>query len=419
MDKKVSIGCNILFKGFKGINIEKLLMILQETHKYCKEMSFRQVCKAYISSRWYDRYDYKYIQKAGNKFIAFYSDYYFRNDHLSTYVNFIKEFQMFDYVIPIRLPKDRINLKRGFIMSMWDVYNFGMLSNVDISFKEKIFFLRVIGLIALYCRRMGKYLDTKEYVYGLVYNDSNPYENILVQHMKRKGIYTATLQHGIFDKHGCWRGLEFRASVSDDFLAWNYYTKDLAMECGISKEKIKVLGMPRYINSVVVAQGNQKGIFSVILGGKLVFDENKRLIEFANNLSRELGLKYFVRYHPTYEGNEYDMLVDRQFYIWENRYNDSIVDMCEQSDFSLVGSATSMIIDLIYLKQPFLQYFDQWDGKKYKKRTNYFRNYNELKEQMRKLTSQSEEMFYYYCTTAEVKKSYNEYFLSLHYTNHK
>ena len=70
-----------------------------------------------------------------------------------------------------------------------------------------------------------------------------------------------------------------------------------------------------------------------------------------------------------------------------------------------------MIIDLIYLKQPFFQYYMQWNGKTYRKRNNYFKNYKELKQQMQNEDDlQNEEMFYYYCTTREVKESYDKYF---------
>ena len=88
--------------------------------------------------------------------------------------------------------------------------------------------------------------------------------------------------------------------------------------------------------------------------------------------------------------------------------------MCEHSDFSLVGSGTSMIIDLIYLKQPFFQYYEEWDGIRYKGRENYFRNFDELKEQIKKeAIAENNEMFEYYCTTRKVKESYKDYFDSV------
>ena len=389
---------------FKGLNIEKLLIVLEETYD-------NKQIKKYFNSRWYDRYEYRCNGVRGNKKIAFYSDFYYRRDHLLIFKNFMKQFPEFNYVFPIRHSKERLNLKRGFKLLKWDLCNLLAIRNMKMQLRKRIFFIRVIGLIQLYCSKMENYLGETTYLYGLVYNDSNPYENILVQYMKKRGIYTATLQHGIFDKHGFWKGLEFRTSVADDFLAWNVYTKELAMECSVPEERIKVLGIPRYIIPCIINRENKTGVFSVVLGAKQLFDENRKLIEFANDLAKELGKRYFIRYHPACKGNEYNMYVDKQFYIQKNCADESIYSMCVESDFSLVGSGTSMIIDLIYLKQPFFQYYMQWNGKTYRKRNNYFKNYKELKQQMQNEDDlQNEEMFYYYCTTREVKESYDKYF---------
>lgn len=404
---------DVKFDEFEGLDTKKMILILEET--YNKKVSLGLQLKRFINSRWYDRYDYEYIKAQGNKFIAFYSDFYYREDHLKVFNNFIQEFPIFDYVKPIKLLKERLNLLRGFKMLKWDIRNLWRLRKVDMEFRYRIYWVRVLGLIYLYYTNMRKYLDKAAYTFGLVYNDSNPYENILVQLMRGKGIYTATLQHGLFDKGGYWKGIEFRASVADDWLAWNPYSRDLAMKCGISEDKIKILGIPRYIIPIRIDKKSKSGIFSVILGAKVLMKENQELIEFANLLARDYGIKYYLRYHPTCKAEEYDMFVNKEVCIPGGERREEVSQMCEKTDFSLIGSGTSMIIDLIYLNQPFLQYYKQWDGNKYKKRENYFRDYSELKMQMRrKDTLINEEIFYYYCTTRDVKQSYIRYFDSIH-----
>lgn len=402
----------ILYKSCKDIDLSKLLCILTET--YNEKISLQQQLEKYFNSRWYDRYKYNYNQKQGNKYIAFYSDFYYRIDHCTIFLNFIKEFPDFDYVIPIKLSKERKNILRGLKMIKVDIYILWLMRNIHMQFKERIYWVRVLGLIRFYYRNMERYLKVKPYSYGLVYNDSNPYENILIQIMKQKGMHTGTLQHGIFDKHGYWKGLEFRTSVADDWLAWNTYTKELAIECDIAEEKIKVLGIPRYIIPITIEKENKLGIFSVVLSEKALFDENKKLLNFANILAKEQELKYFVRYHPTCKCDEYNIFINKKYCIPRNCQGESIYRMCQQSDFSLIGSGTSMIIDLIYLNYPFFQYYEGWNGEKYRQRENYFRNYEELKEQMQKGTIlQSEEVFHYYCTTKDVKGAYTRYFASL------
>lgn len=409
-DLKDRKGGEILFRGFEDIDLEKLWMILDET--YDKETTFRIQLKKLINSRWYDMFDYRYSEKPGNKLVAFYSDFYFREDHIKIFTDFIKEFPYIDYVVPVKLPRKRRNYRRGFEMLRWDLHSLWLLKNVRAAFRKRLYWIRILGLARLYCIKMNQYLNNKNYSYGLVYSDSNPYENMLVQIMKKK-LHTATLQHGIFDRNGYWKGLEFRASVADDWLAWNQYSKELAMECGISEDNIKVLGMPRYINPVKLEDRADTGVFSVILGGKVLFKENRKLVEIANLLAKEMRIKYYLRYHPTCKGDEYSDIIDEQL-IAKGHEGETIRQMCECSDFSLVGSGTSMMIDLIYLRYPFFQYYEKWDGKRMKGRENYFSSFESLKKQIKaKAISQNDEMFQYYCTTIDVKGSYHKYFNSI------
>lgn len=397
--------------GFHDLDISKMLTVLNET--YNEKLSLHEQINKYINSRWYDRYVYQIVEKKENTKIAFYSDFYYRKDHFSIFSNFIKEFPEFDYVIPIRLKKEKRNLERGFKLTKWDIDNLRKLRNVKMPLKKRLFFIRVLGLVRLYYLEMEKYLKRKHYSYGLVYNDSNPYENILVQLMKQRGIYTATMQHGLFNKRGYWKGLEYRTSVADDFLAWNIYTRELAGECGVPKSKIKVLGIPRYILPIVIEKKDKRGIFSVVLGEKALFDENRKLIEFANILAQEMELQYFLRFHPSCKEDDYHSFMQTKFCVTSDSRRETISEMCERSDFSLVGSGTSMVIDLIYLRHPFFQFYEQWDGEKYKGRENYFRNYDELKRLAENgMAAQSDEIFTYYCTTTDVKHSYEEYFSS-------
>lgn len=407
---------SIELNGFQNLDISKMLIVLNET--YNDKLTFHEQISKYFNSRWFERYTYQCMEAAKNIKIAFYSDFYYRKDHLTIFNNFIKEFPDFDYVIPLRLQKEKISLGRGLRLIKWDIDNLWKIRSLKMPLKKRLFFIRVLGLIRLYYLQMEKYLNKKNYIYGLVYNDSNPYENILVLHMKQRGIYTATMQHGLFNKHGFWKGLEYRTSVADDFLAWNTYTKELAMECGVSEDKIKVLGIPRYIIPVVIEKKNVRGIFSVVLGEKALFDENRKLIKFANTLSEKQNLKYFIRFHPSCKENEYRTFIENKFCITNDRRGETVGEMCERSDFSLVGSGTSMVIDLIYLKHLFFQFYEQWEGKLYRKRKNYFRNYDELCEQVKKKEAeQNSEMFNYYCTTIDVKHTYEEYFSSFRKSN--
>lgn len=403
---------DIFFEGFEKVNIRKILLILNET--YNQDISCFKQLKKLLNSRLNDRFEYNYQGIPENNFIAFYSDFYFRKDHLLIFNNFMKAFPDIDCVTPIKLHKERRNWKRGFEMIKWDIHSLWILKNIKIEFKRKIYWIRILGLARYYCKKMEEYLKKKQYIYGLVYSDSNPYENMLVQLMKLKGIHTATLQHGIFDKNGYWKGIEFRASVADDWLAWNLYTKDLAIECGVSKNRIKILGIPRYINPIKIEKKNDTGVFSVVLGEKVLDEENKKLIKIANLLAKKEKLNYFLRYHPTCKGNEYNAIINSQFVIQVPDQQEGIIQMCEGSDFCLLVSGTSIFIDLIYLGQPFFQYCEECKKMQYKWRENFFESYEELVKQIEKEKNlRNDKMFEYYCTTTDVKSAYNKYFNSI------
>lgn len=401
------------FKGFENIDLKKMLMGPSETFYMRKKRTREEAIREYINSRLYDRFDYEYVRKDNNQFVAVYSDMYFRQDHFKNFCGFIKEFAYFDYVIPVKLEKERLNIKRCLWMLRYDIGNFFLMKKIAMPFEERIYLIRLLGMIRLYVERMSVYIDNKGYKYGLVYSDSCPYENILVQMMKRKDMRTATLQHGYFSAHNIFKGVEFRASVSDDFLAWNEYTKDLALECGIPEEKMKVLGIPRYINEPVMQQETNDAVFSVILGGRALDEENKKLVNYANLLAEKEGMKYFLRYHPACTGTEYSNLVNEKYFVGVEERSESIKEMCGKSRFSLVGSGTSVVIDLIYLNQPFFEYKEDWDGKEYQKRSNYFGDIERLAEQVESKCSIDNSLFKYYCTTKKVKDNYGKYFESI------
>lgn len=399
-------------RGFEGIDLRKLLMVSVETYKFRKDLPLKKEIKRYVKSRLFDRYEYKYTENNGNKYIAFYSDWFYRQDHLKNFSDFIKEFTYFDYVIPIRLEKDKLNIGRFFKMLYYDIQYFYMLKDTDTTAHQKIDLVRILGLVRLYGQKMNRYIKMKDYQYGLVYSDSCPYENLLIQMMRKDSLDTGTLQHGLFNIRNIYQGIEFRASVADDFLAWNEYTRDLALECDVPYQKIKVLGIPRYIYPKNLSKEKTNGVFSVILGGKVLKEENERLIHFANEVAFEKGLKYFLRYHPSCLGNEYNEIVNDNYYIGNEANTESIKEMCQKSDFSLVGSGTSVVIDLIYLDHPFFEYMLDWDGGEYQKRKNYFRNLQDLLIHIKKDMNIEDSVFKYYCTTREVYDSYDAYFKS-------
>ncbi len=365
----------------------------------------RRKIKRYLMSRFYTRYVYRYEKKEGARVIAFYSDMYFRNDHFSTFVNFVKEFDYIDAVTPERLPKDRLDIRRGLRMIFWDLFTRKIVRD-HVGRKENITDAWIdFGLTLRYASIMLKKTGDAGYKLALVYSDSCPYENLLVQLFKNRGVHTATLEHGKFDMEGPCKGIELISSVADDFLAWNELMLDLASKAGLSN--VRVLGIPRYIRR---QETNRKktDTFCVILGCVQSHEENKLLLEYADRLAEYMNKRYYVRLHPSNRDPSY-LEGHNQFYF-DGGANETISQLCENTDFCITGSCTSMVMDLIYFRQPFYEY----NLCKQPFRNNTFSSFEELKDLAKGYDVPfSDETFRYYCHTYDVKESYDAYFRSI------
>jgi len=388
-------------KGFEGLDLDKILMRFIDFPK--KNITLKELAKYMWNTRFFNRFDYKYIKNEKNNMLGIYSDLYYREDHYNIFINFIKEFNFFDYIIPVK-NKDRFNLKRGIHMVISDFNIWKSLRKLDLDIYHKLWLLMRMGLVKRYSDIIFEIISEKEYEYVLVYNDSCPYENIIIQKMNQKGVYTATLQHGKFDLNGNWKGIEYKASVAKDFLAWNEWTRDLAKEAGLTN--VKVLGIPRYIKRRNINRNKIKtSLFCVILGDKASHDENLILVEMAEQLAEKLNKKFYIRFHPANINNDYTLGLNEKFYQSFEGQED-IFEMCEKSDFCITGSGTSMGIDLIYLGHKFYEY--NKISQKY--RNNTFFSFEELLRLVKEETIINLEGFTYYCTTYDVKNSYLNYF---------
>lgn len=367
-----------------------------------KENSFFAFLKRYFYTRFFTKYKYNYVKKNGNNMLAVYSDFYYRRDHFMVFDTFIKFFDYFNYITPVRLIHDKFDFMRGIEMIIEDfkIWN---------SFRKNLIFkknwkriLINFGLAVRYRNQIYKIIKSTEYRYLMVYSDSCIYENLLVQDMKKNGVHTATLQHGKFDINGPYKGIEYLLSVADDFLAWNEWTKDLALQAGLNN--VIPLGIPRYIVHQSVRK-KQTGLFCVVLGSSQSHNENCELLMFADALSKKINKRYYLRMHPSNKNKEY-LDIDKKNLI-KNETNESILQMCERADFCLTGSGTSMVVDMIYLKQPFFEY----NVEKQPYRDNTFSTFDELLKLALDYDGLiCEKTFHYYCTTYDVKNSYDVYF---------
>ncbi len=259
--------------------------------------------------------------------------------------------------------------------------------------------------------------DIKDFKLVVVFYDAQILGNYLVQLAKLNSVPTATLSHGVVLAQRDvslidYCGIELRGSISDYFLAWNDFSFQEAMKQGMKSEKVKVLGVPYFIDydinsSVSERSGNE--IFGVVLDNNSGDRFNKMLISISNRLSDAMNLKYTIRFHPSYKGNEYDDLINFNFYIGPDN-SDSISEYAQNVNFTLLANST-VFIELIFLGHRVYRYgdnsiFDKFREYKY----NSFSDFEMCEDMVSKKINCSTELFKSLCSVREVKNSYLNFF---------
>ncbi len=217
------------------------------------------------------------------------------------------------------------------------------LKGAHLSFASKLFVVGTISMAKAQMRALSSFLSYNNYV---VLFDAGEADNITVQYFKLHGKKTITLQHGVIYSRRKVRfgGVEFDNSVADFFLASNEITRQEAIKDGYDVSKMIICGNCRCLDLPVLKKNNNK-IIGVLLDGEEL--HNKDLIILANEYCKKYGYKYVLKYHPFYKGNEYDSLVDKDYYLGNN--NELIGDYAQKVEFTIMGISAALL-ELVYMQ---------------------------------------------------------------------
>ena len=408
-------------EDFKNYSINKLFTIQSEAYELNIDTTLINI-KKFIKSIFISEYEYviKY-NNSYNEILFFYSHFFYRNDHFNTFINFTNGLDIGDVLYPIR-KKHNINIKKSLKLSLKCISWLKHLRNQNMNFREKIIVLHTLLEAKKFIEIIDK-INIGKYKMLSVYYDVNPIDNLLVQYFKSENKVTSTLQHGSFiaKRNNCKnfesRGIELSNCISDFFLAWNEFTKDEAIKAGIKNNNIKVLGIPKYLNLKSELDSNEiqdenKFVFGLILGTKGSQVQNLALINIANKISRDMNYKYKIKFHPSFEGNEYDDYIDKKFYAgYFDKYS-TITDYIRTVKFSLVGNS-SVYIELIYLKHTTYRIVGVGDFDKFIDiKENTFTSYSDLEKILQNKENDNEVLFEYLCTVTNIKNSYLDFFIN-------
>lgn len=296
------------------------------------------------------------------------------------------------------------------------------IQSSQISFKDKLFIIRHLVLLYNFWNYIcSKKIKFEQYNLVVTLFDAQIFDSFIIELCKKKNIATATLQHGQFcaNRHvkGVFEysGIEFSASYSDYFLAWNKMTEVEALKEGMDKQKIIICGNPNFINYHIPPKNKipTNQIFVIILSHPSQMDENITLIESANNLAKIIQSQYIIRLHPNFKGDEFDKIINKKYFYGFDEKGSNILTYTNKVKFSIIGSS-SVFVDFIYINHPFIRLSTQKDDDKFKdiKDIAVFKTPNDIYKgyqtlQYNKLTETVQD---YICGPRDVSRKYQLFF---------
>lgn len=194
-------------------------------------------------------------------------------------------------------------------------------------------------------------------------------DNFIVQFARNNKIVSATLQHGVMvarreslSHRVDFSGLEFKFFTSDYFLAWNTFTKREAVKNGVDEEKVCVLGNAKCL-SVKAFPYSNTGVFGVILDGKDTSENNEKMVNVANSISKKINMKYRLRYHPAFRGDEYKCITN-EYAIVDDICISSIEEFLKEHEFCIVSNST-LLFEIPYYGRMYYRFSEKKTDDKY------------------------------------------------------
>lgn len=265
------------------------------------------------------------------------------------------------------------------------------------------------------------FVDVSGISLGVVYYDVSKYDYMFVKFLQAKRIKTATLQHAAFisprkvsNSNFEFEGVELSNSISDIFLAWNPFTKDEAIKSGMREEKVKILGIPKYIGGTVnESTHDATHCFGVVLNAKSFDGLNRKLIQYADFVAKKTGYNYYLKYHPQFQEFIYDDLPKSGMCLGHFDLSLPVSKYVQLVDFTLISNST-VFIELIFIKHTVIRMQAGEEDKFKDILTNSFGNKEELNILLDNgITTSNDQLFQYMCYTENPQENYEQFFKNI------
>lgn len=349
------IRINAKLTGFANIDLNRIEAIKLTHFQLRREGiekftgSFKELIKSIVGTILYREYEY-ISDNTDCKVLFIYTDFYYREDHLKGINNFLGNIRNVGYYIPKKKKRTFAGLL-NMVSDLFSVLIWGVQIDREFTIQERLELIFELLKLKHFIKVFNAdAINNKSLV--VVYYDLCPSENYIVQLCKKKGVKTATMQHGSMRAKGDKiisidnSGVQLKKSISDYYLAWNQYTKREAQKEGRKGESIVVCGVPKYVNRNERINSCASAVFGVVLSGKYSKKENLQLIEIANKVALKLNYRFYLRYHPTFKGNEYNSFVDMNYYIG-NLNGITMEEYARKVEFTVLSNS-SVLVELVH-----------------------------------------------------------------------
>jgi len=171
------------------------------------------------------------------------------------------------------------------------------------SFTTKLYLAGIIIKIFNYIEILERYRFPETAQQYICFNTAYKEESILTTYFKKHKVETITLQHGIFCDFKQvipFDVINFANLISDKVLCWGQSTVDYLVSKGIDRNRLILMGNPKYkdISIENVEQSFTKCL--VLLGRQIYVPTNDKLLALLRDYNRKNNNKilFYIKKHP-------------------------------------------------------------------------------------------------------------------------
>jgi hypothetical protein len=207
----------------------------------------------------------------------------------------------------------------------------------------------------------------------LIVSEVSPNSQIIINLAKKFGVKIALIQHGMyadaFPETFQYNKSGVLPNLSDKFLVWGEVLKKYSIDCGISSDKIQIIGNPAYDDFFKQSKEGLSDNSYILLTTTftqhdIVYDltmnsrlQRKKIIEHICHTVTKLKRKLVIKLHPTFDDDNITDFVHKinpEIIIIKSG---DVLDLIKNCEFLITLDMSTTILEAQILNKPALSMF--------------------------------------------------------------